>query len=80
MGQPRNQKGNQKIHWDKWKWIHSSPKSLRCIKSCSKKKDFTNISLSQESRKVANKQSNLTPLKDLEKEEQILEPVEGRGW
>ena len=44
----RNQKGNQKIPRDKWK--HSSKREV-----------YTNTILSQEIKKISNKQLNLTP-------------------
>ena len=45
------------------------PKTMGCSKSCSKGEVYSYTSLPQETRKISNKQSNLTP-KELEKEEQ----------
>ena len=39
----RNQRGNQKIPRDKWKWKHDDPKSVGCSKSSSKRKKFVAI-------------------------------------
>ena len=57
----RNQRGNQKIPRDKWKWKHDDPKLTGCSKSSSKMEVYSNIILPQETRKVSNKQPNLTP-------------------
>ena len=38
----------------------NSPKSLGCSKSCSKREVYSNTGLSQEARKISNKQPNLT--------------------
>ena len=54
--QPRNQRGNQKIYENKWKWKHNVPKSLGCIKSSSKRKVDSNTGLPQEVGKISNKQ------------------------
>ena len=53
-----NQRGNQKIPRDKWK--HNDPKPMVCSKSSSKREVYTNTILSQETRKISNKQPNLT--------------------
>ena len=55
----RNQRGNQKIPWDKWnsKWHFS--KSVWCSKSSLKRKAYSNTGLPQETRKILNKQPNL---------------------
>ena len=55
----RNQRGNQKIPRDKWK--SNDPKPMGCSKSSSKREVYTNTILSQETRKISNKQPNLTP-------------------
>ena len=67
MGQPRNQKGNQKIHGDKWKWKSNDPKSLGCSKSYSMKEVYNNTGLLQGEKSQVK---NLTRhLKELEKEQ-----------
>ena len=48
----------KKIPRDKWK--HDDPKTIRDSKSSSKREVYGNISLSQEIRKISNKQSKLT--------------------
>ena len=55
----RNQRGNQKVPWDKWKWKHSIPKSLGCSKRSSTKEVYNDTGLSKETRKNSNKQPNL---------------------
>ena len=57
----RNQRGNQKIPRNKWQWKHDDPKPMRCSKSCSKMEVYSNTILPQETRKISNKQPNLTP-------------------
>ena len=49
----------KKIPRDKWK--HGDPKAIRDSKSSSKKEVYGNINLPQETRKISNKQPNLTP-------------------
>ena len=46
---------------DKWKWKHNDPKPMGCSKSSSKRKVYSNTILPQETRKISNKQPNLTP-------------------
>ena len=36
VGCGRNQRGNLKIHENRWKWKHNDPKSIGCSKSSSK--------------------------------------------
>ena len=55
----RNQGGNQKILRDKWQWRHK-PKPIGHNKS-SEREVYRNTVLSQETRKISNKQPNLTP-------------------
>ena len=57
----RNQKGNQKITRDKWKQQYDDSKPMEHSKSSSKREVYNYTSLLQETRKVSNKQSNLTP-------------------
>ena len=57
----RNQRGNQKIPRDKWQWKHDDTKSMGCSNSRSKTDVYGNTILPQETRKISNKQSNLTP-------------------
>ena len=57
----RNQRGNQKIPRDNWKWKQDGLKPMACGKSSSNREVYSNTILSQETRKIINKQSNLTP-------------------
>ena len=61
MNHGRNQRGNQKILWDKWQQWHNDPKSMGHSKSCSEREVYSNIILSQETRKISNKPSYFTP-------------------
>ena len=45
----------------KWQWKHDDPKPKACRKSSSKREVYSNTSLPQETRKISNKQSNVTP-------------------
>ena len=70
----KNQRGNQKILRDKWKYY--SPKPMGCSKSSSKREVYSNMSLPQETRKISN---NVTlHKKQLEKEEQSKPKVSTR--
>ena len=57
---------------------HSDPKPMGCSKSSSKREVYSNIILPQETRKISNKQPNLTP-KAIEKEEQKTPKVSRKG-
>ena len=57
----RNQRGNQKIPREKWQWKHDDPKPIGCSKSNSKREVYSNTIVLQETRKISNKQPNLTP-------------------
>ena len=46
---------------EKWKWKHNDPKTMRCIKSSSKREVYSNTILPQETRKTLNRQPNFTP-------------------
>ena len=61
MDQQRNQTGNQKMPWDKWKWQHNVPKSMRCSRSSSKREVHSDTGLPQETRKISNKQAYTIP-------------------
>ena len=61
MGQWRNQRGNQKIPGDKWKWKRNSPKSMGWSKSSSKREGYSDTGLPWETRKISNKQPKLSP-------------------
>ena len=66
----------KKIPGDKLQWKHDDPKPMGCSKSSSKRKVYSNTSLSQETRKISN---NLTlHLKELEKEEQTKPKISRR--
>ena len=54
-------RGNQKIPRNRWQWKHNDPNPVRCSKSSSKREVYSNKLLSQETRKISNKQPNLTP-------------------
>ena len=56
---------------------HDNPKPMGCSKSSSKREVYSNTILPQETGKISNKQSNLTP-KELEKEEQTKPKVSRR--
>ena len=57
----RIQRGNQKIPRDKRKWKHNNPKPMGHSKVNFKREVYSNTMLPQETRKISNKQSNLTP-------------------
>ena len=52
---------NQQIPKNKWQWKHDDPKPMGCSKSSSKREAYNNTILPQETRKIWNKQPNLTP-------------------
>ena len=56
----RNQRGNQKILGDKWKWKHNNPKFMAYSKSSSKREIYSDKRLPQKTRKISNKQPNIT--------------------
>ena len=57
MGQQWNQRGNQKIPQDKWKWKHSFLKPRGCSKNSYKREVHSHTGFPQETRKISN---NLT--------------------
>ena len=57
----KNKRGNQKIPRDKWQQKHDNPKPVGCSKISSKREVYSNSISPQETRKISNKQSNLTP-------------------
>ena len=59
MGQRLNQRGNQKILWDKWQQKHNPTKSMGCSKSSPKREVHSNKGLPQKTRKITSKQPNL---------------------
>ena len=61
MGQRKNQQGNQTISWNKQKWKHNTAKPMGYSKSSSKREVYSYTSLPQETRKISNEKSNLTP-------------------
>ena len=61
MGKWRNQRGNQKIPKHKWQRKHNNLKPMGCSKSSSKREVYSNTILPQETRKISNKQPDLTP-------------------
>ena len=50
-----NQKRNQNLHRNKWKWKHNNPKPMGHCKSSAKGKVHSNTGISQEIRKKSNK-------------------------
>ena len=56
----RNQRGNQEIPREKYKWKHDNPKPMGHSKRSCKKKVYSDTSPPQEMRKMSNKQPNLT--------------------
>ena len=75
----RNQRGNQKVPRDEWKWKHNDPKPMGCSKSNSKRDVYSDTILPQETRKkISNKQPNLTPKGTREKNKQNPKLVEGK--
>ena len=61
LGQQRNQRRKQKFSEDKWKWKYHIPNSVGCIKSDTKREVYSNTGIYQDTRKISNKQSDLTP-------------------
>ena len=53
-------RGTQKILRDKWQWRYDNPKSMGHSKSSSEKGVYSDTILSQETRKISNKQLKLT--------------------
>ena len=62
----RNQKKNQKLPGDKWKWKHNISKLTGCRKSNTKREFYRNKGPPQETRKISNKQPTIY-LKELGK-------------
>ena len=62
-----NQRGNQKIPRDKWQGRHNNLKPRECNKSSSKREDYSNTSLPQETRKISNKPPKLIPKSTIER-------------
>ena len=63
-----NQRINQKIRGDKWKWKHNNPKSKQCSKSSSKREVYSDTSLPLRKQEKSQINSlNLHP-KEVEKE------------
>ena len=50
-----------KIHRNKWQQKHNNPKPMEHSKSSSKREVYSKSISPQETRKISNKQSNLTP-------------------
>ena len=79
IGPQRNQRGSQKIPWDKQKWKYNILKSLGPSKRCSKRKVHSDTSLPQKKKREQFQLNNLTlHLKELEKEEQTKPKVSRR--
>ena len=56
----KNQRGYQKMPRNKWQWKHDDRKPKGWSKSSSKREVYSNTILPQETRKISNKQPNLT--------------------
>ena len=50
-----NQKRNQNMHKNEWKWKHNNPKPMGHCKNSAKGKVHSNTGLPQETRKKSNK-------------------------
>ena len=50
-----------KKYLDKWQWKHDDQKPMWCSKSSSKMEVYSCTSLPQETRKISDKQPNVTP-------------------
>ena len=50
-----------KIPRNKWQWKDEAPTPTECSKSISKWEAYSNTILLQETRRISNKQPNLTP-------------------
>ena len=61
MDQSRDQTGNQKLPWDKWKWKHSNPTRMAHSESSSKREIHSITDLPKETIKILTKQSKLIP-------------------
>ena len=72
MAHWKNQRGNQNLPRDKWKWKHNDAKPRRCSQNSSKREVCSNIVLPQETRTIPN-------LKQLEKAEQTKLKVSRRN-
>ena len=64
----RSQRGNEKEPGDKWKWKYTDPKPMRCNKSSTERKVYSDTSLPQETRKISNN-NLILHLKHLQKEQ-----------
>ena len=51
----RNQRINQNMHRNEWKWKHNSPKPVGHCKNSAKGKVHSNTGIPQETRKKSNK-------------------------
>ena len=57
---------------DKWQWKHDDPNPMGGSKSSSKREVYSNTILHQETRKISNKLSNLTPKETRERRTNII--------
>ena len=73
----RNQRGNEKIHRNKWQWKQDDPRPLGC-KSSFNREVYSNTILPQETRKISNKQPNLTLKVMRERRTKNLKFAEGK--
>ena len=69
-------KKNQKIPWDKQKWKHNNPKSIRHSESSPKREIHSITGLPQQ--KIEISKNYLALLKELEKNKRSPKWVEGR--
>ena len=74
----RNQRRNKKIHRNKWQQKHNDPKPMGHSRSSSKREAYSNSISLQETRKISDKQSNLTPKATRERRTKKTQAVEGK--
>ena len=73
MAHWRNKRENKKYLETKESKKYDDPEPMQCSKSSSKRKIYSNTILPQDTRKIPNNQSNLTPRqRQLEKQEQTI--------
>ena len=67
-------KGKLKVSRNKWQWKHDNSKSIGCSKSSSKREVHNSTILPQQTRKISNRQPNITP-KTTGKRRTTLPPI-----
>ena len=61
MGEKWDQRRNQKVSGNKWKWPHNNPKAMGHSKGSPEREIYTDIGLPKRNRNSSNKQPNHTP-------------------